>query len=195
MENTEIYFRTLDTVIRRESFLEKEMIDSDVRYLESHSQFFDKLVVLAAGSLTIGISFLIAGFEHASVEAALRRNLIGISVSIGLFVVSLVLCVLHNFEISRAVGSLSSQVEFTYQAAQRYRRFREAVPYNAQISMYPADSAQVSALETIATTHQQSKNARVRNATWLGLAAMATLIVAYVLSAVGIVIVLAGIAT
>jgi len=57
MDTAELHFKQLDDARVCEDFLEKEMLDLDVHHLEVRVALFDKLAVLAAGSLAVGISF------------------------------------------------------------------------------------------------------------------------------------------
>ncbi|HTW44098.1 MAG TPA: hypothetical protein VMD58_01015 [Acidobacteriaceae bacterium] len=117
MEKDELYFRILDQVIKRENFLEKEMLDAEVHHLEVRTGFFDKLAILAAGSLAVGISFITAGYERNTLKQEVHTHLCLLTISLGCVLLSLIACVVNNFLVSRAVELLSSQVEWVYKAA------------------------------------------------------------------------------
>ncbi|MGB8478352.1 MAG: hypothetical protein WCE63_05875 [Acidobacteriaceae bacterium] len=109
-EPTEVTAKRIDRAVARVDFLEKEMLDSDVHFLEVRTSFFDKLAVLAAGSLAVGISFVSAGYQRDSLQHIIQQNLCWLEVAIACILLSLLLSVFHNFYISRAVHSLSSQL-------------------------------------------------------------------------------------
>jgi hypothetical protein len=121
MEQIEVYFRQLDRLNDRENFLEKEMLDSEVHHLEVRTGFFDKLAVLAAGSLAVGITFLGSGYQFEPLRQVIHQHLCWLSIAMFLVLFSLIPCVIHNYLISRAVTLLSKQVEYAYKAANEKR--------------------------------------------------------------------------
>ena len=128
MNDYDAYFRQLDRLNERENFLEKEMLDSDVHHLEVRTAFFDKLAVLAAGTLALGITFLATGYQNESLRHVIHQHISWLSSAMFFVLLSLIPCVIHNFLISRAVSLLSKQVEFTYKAAQTKREGLEMNP-------------------------------------------------------------------
>ncbi len=111
MDPEELYFRRLDTLTARENFLEKESLDATAHHLEVRTGFFDKLALLAAGSLAVGISFMTAGYQRAPLQKEIQHYLWYLTLALGFILVSLLLCVIHNSMTSVAVTQFSCQLE------------------------------------------------------------------------------------
>ena len=128
MENIERYYKRLDDARERENFLEKEMLDADVRHLEARTGFFDKLAILAAGSLAVAVPFLASTGEHNSLRFAIQNHWHAFAVSLGALLLCLVLCVLYNVCVNFAVEWLSVQLEWLYKEARRWREWCQNTP-------------------------------------------------------------------
>lgn len=155
METISLYFKRVDRASAREAFLEKEMLESDVRHLEVRTGFYDKLVVLAAGSLAVGISFLASGEQQRNLRQSIHQSLWLAVASFGLVLLSLFLCILHNFYVSRAVTYLSNQIEQVYHEANEYLRWVQGASYNEPLN--PSDPAYTK----IEGRRQKAKNAEL----------------------------------
>ena len=179
MEPAEIHFRQLEQSVDRENFLEKQMLDSDIHHLEVRTGFFDKLSVLAAGSLAVGITFVGSGYQNETLRNEIQRHLLWLIVALLWVLASLIACVLHNFLISRAVTHLSKQIEFTYKAANQLRAYMQ------QFDHLPKDWSEVRQViekhEGTAREFQNKKDSTVVTATWLGVSAVLTLILGYII--------------
>jgi hypothetical protein len=179
MEPAEIHFKQLGQSVDRENFLEKQMLDSDVHHLEVRTGYFDKLSVLAAGSLAVGITFVGSGYQNEALRDEVQKHLLWLVVAMLWVLSSLVACVFHNFLISRAVTLLSKQIEFTYKAANQLRVYKE-IP-----SHHPEAWGKVRTVienhERTARDFQDKKDSAVVTATWLGVSAVLTLILGYVI--------------
>jgi ABC-type multidrug transport system fused ATPase/permease subunit len=179
MEPAEIHFRQLEQSVDRENSLEKQMLDSDIHHLEVRTGFFDKLSVLAAGSLAVGITFVGSGYQNDALRYEIQRHLLWLIVALLWVLASLIACVLHNFLISRAVTHLSKQIEFTYKAANQLRAYMQ------QFDHLPNDWSKVRLViekhEGRAKEFQNKKDNTVVTATWLGVSAVLTLILGYVI--------------
>ena len=116
MEPIDWYLRAADRVGTRESFLEKEMLDSDVRHLEVRTTFFDKLTVLSSGSIALGITFLGSAYQNEVLRCEIVPCVRGLFIALALILASLIFSVTHNFLTSRAVTLLSRQIEAIYHA-------------------------------------------------------------------------------
>jgi hypothetical protein len=180
MEQAEIYFRSLDRAVARENFLEKEMLDSDVHHLEVRGQFFDKIAVLAAGSLAVGISFMVAGFEHPSVQSTLQQHLLGLSFAMSFLLLSLIGCVLHNFRISDAVHLLTSQLECVYKSANLLRTWREIHP-NEPLTTNHSQSSKIEEYDDKAKLFEVCKKNSLRITSVIGVIALSCMIAGYAL--------------
>jgi hypothetical protein len=192
MENVDIYFRQLDRLSDRENFLEKEMLDSDVHHLEVRTGFFDKLAVLAAGSLALGITFLASGYQNDSLRHGLHPILFWLSAAMFLVLFSLIPCVAHNYLISRAVTHLSKQVECTYKAAHAMREYRENNPGLAEHAQIPKlVREEIQCHEQAATRFGREKEDIVKHATRVGVAAVVSLILGFGIGLTGVVILFA----
>lgn len=182
MDNLEIHFKYLQKLIERESFLEKEMIEAEVHYLESRTIFFDKLTILAAGTLAVAIPFLAAAFQSASLRLAINHNIILLSAALFTTGLSLICCVLHNSAISRSVRFLSEQIESTYKAAHALTAFREKTPSSNMFTCLPSKEYDVIKGHE---RHGEDCNVKKRKATkfaeWTGVPALLFLISSYVL--------------
>ncbi|MGA2876715.1 MAG: hypothetical protein ABSE82_14420 [Nitrososphaerales archaeon] len=179
MEPAEIHFRQLDQSVERENFLEKQMLDSDVHHLEVRTSFFDKLSVLAAGSLAVGITFLGSGYQNDALRIEVQKHLFWLVVALLWVLLSLIECVLHNYLISRAVTLLSKQIEFTYKAANQLRIYKQ------QPSRQPDEWSKVRSViekhESTARELRDKKDGTVVKAIRLGATAVLTLIIGYVI--------------
>ena len=191
MENVEVYFRQLDQLSDRENFLEKEMLDADVHHLEVRTGFFDKLAVLAAGSLALGITFLASGYQNDSLRHGIHPILFSFSVAMLLVLFSLIPCVIHNFLISRAVTLLSKQVECTYKAAHAAKEFREHNPGQTQPFMPKEVREEIQRHEKEAELFGSKKEAIVTLATRIGVAAVVSLILGFAIGLSGVVVLFA----
>lgn len=193
VQNDELHFKQLDIATAHEDFLEKEMLDSDVHHLEVRGSFFDKLSILAAGSLAVGISFLIAGIEHSEVLAGIRQHIGSVTASFVLLFISLALSIIHNFLISRAVELLSFQLQSLYQAANLVKVWIRDHP-NAGVSSFrnhgqegEDEERKANQHDIDAKAHGARRDTIIGIAQWVGLVAVCTLLVGY---AVGLVAVL-----
>ena len=130
-ESTTINLRELDRLRAREDFLEKESLDATAHHLEVRTGFFDKLAVLAAGSLAVGISFMTAGYQRPSLQSEIHQHLWYVTIALGLILGSLILCVIHNSMTSEAVTQLSKQLESLSKGAHELTREFEAFPGGA----------------------------------------------------------------
>jgi hypothetical protein len=179
MDPAEIHFKQLDQTVERENFLEKQMLDSDVHHLEVRTGFFDKLSVLAAGSLAVGITFVGSGYQNETLRNQIQQHLLWLVFAMLWVLLSLIVCVLHNFLISRAVTLLSKQVEFTYKAANQFRTYQE------EPSPHPVLWSKVRPViekhEGTAREFQDKKDKTVVKATWLGVSAVLALILGYLI--------------
>jgi hypothetical protein len=167
MDSSEIYFRGLDRLVARENFLEKEMLDSDVRHLEVRTGFFDK-------SLAVGISFMTSGYQRVDLEQAIHRHLFLLLTSLFFVLSSFLLCVVHNFLISRAVHLLSKQLERVYHSANKATR---AYPDHVNKSDLLAQKIRADELEAGEFAEQKTKI--VSCAHFTGLGAVILLIIGY----------------
>jgi len=177
MEPAEIHFRQLDQSVERENFLEKQMLDSEVHHLEVRTGFFDKLSVLAAGSLAVEITFVGSSYQNETLRNGVQEHLFWLLVAMLWILSSLVACVLHNFLISRAVTLLSKQIEFTYRAANQLRIYKQHPGH------YPEEWSKVRPViekhEKAAHEFQAKRDSTVTTTTWLGLLAVLLLILGY----------------
>jgi|ERR1035437_1620206 hypothetical protein len=177
MNNGDIYFRMLDGLTSKENFLEKEMLDSDVRHLEVRTTFFDRLTVLGAGTLAIAIPFLASGFQSDQLRHAMQAHLCALRVSMLFVLCSLLLCLVHNSLVSVAVTYLSKQLESLYHAANVLRVFRQMNPGLMQI---PHDIlAEVAAHENKAKMVRGTKEKVIPWCTGIGISAVACLMIGY----------------
>ena len=134
MESEELYFRRLDTLTVRENFLEKESLDATAHHLEVRTGFFDKLALLAAGSLAVGISFMTAGYQRASLQKEIHHYLWYLTIALGFILVSLLLCVIHNSMTAVAVTQFSGQLESLSKGAHAAKTLFET-PDGASITL------------------------------------------------------------
>jgi hypothetical protein len=177
MESAEIHFRRLEQAVERENFLEKQMLDSDVHHLEVRTGFFDKLSVLAAGSLAVGITFVGSGYQNEALRSSVQHHLLWLEVAMLWVLFSLIACVLHNFLISRAVTLLSEQVKFTYKAANELRTYHQQPGRHP--TEWPNFRLAIEKFEGTAREFQDKKDGTVVRATWLGASAVLALIISY----------------
>lgn len=193
MENVDIYFRQLDQLSNRENFLEKEMLDSDVHHLEVRTGFFDKLAVLAAGSLALGITFLASGYQNDSLRHGIHPILFWFSAAMFLVLCSLFPCVAHNYLISQAVTLLSRQVECTYKAARAWREYREHNPGLAQHLPIPKlVREEIERHEKAAAQYGRRKEDIVAIAARVGIAAFMSLILGFGVGLTGVIVLFAN---
>jgi hypothetical protein len=181
MESAEIYFRLSAQIRDRELFLEKAMLDSEVHHLEVRTGFYDKLALLAAGSLAVGVSFLVSGFQNNSLKCGVQQFLLYIGLAMALILLSLILCVIHNSAISSAVTLLSKEVEYTYLAASEQAKMTTL--NNSFSDLHnppPAIKAKIKDHEGKATDYGAKKERTVRVSKYLGWATMAMFILGYV---------------
>jgi hypothetical protein len=187
MENAEVYFRLSAQVRERELFLEKAMLESDVHDLEVRSGFYDKLALLLAGSLAVGVSFLVSGYQNTDLRCGVKQFLLYLGIAMALILLSLILCVIHNATISYAVSSLSKQVEFTYHAANVHAETTKLNnSFNEILSPSQAIKSRIDGFEEKAAAQGTKKDRAVKAAKNLGLATMGLFIFGY---AIGIIIV------
>jgi hypothetical protein len=194
VQNDELHFKQLDGATAREDFLEKEMLDSDVHHLEVRGTFFDKLSILAAGSLAVGISFLVAGIEHSEVQAGIRERIVPVVASFVLLFISLALCIVHNYLISRAVHLLSFQLQRLYKGANLIRVWIRDHP-NAGVSSFDYygsagqnQKQKVVEFDQEARVYESRRDRLIVLSKWVGHCAMPALLIGY---AVGLSAVLA----
>jgi len=179
MDPAEIHFRQLEQSVDRENFLEEQMLDSDVHHLEVRTGYFDKLSVLAAGSLAVGITFVGSGYQNEALRDEVQKHLLWLVVAMLWVLLSLVACVFHNFLISRAVTLLSKQIEFTYKAANQLRVYKEMPSHHPET--WGKVRTVIEKHERTARDFQDKKDSAVVTATWLGVSAVLTLILGYVI--------------
>jgi hypothetical protein len=185
VQNDELHFKQLDIATAREDFLEKEMLDSDVHHLEVRGTFFDKLSILAAGSLAVGISFIVAGMEHPEVRAEIQQRIVYIVVAFSLLFTSLALCIWHNYLISRAVHLLSSQLQNLYKGSNLIRVWIRDHP-NAGVSSFEhhgeigqRQKKKVVEFDEAARSFEIRRNRITNIAHWVGHCAMPALLIGY----------------
>jgi hypothetical protein len=155
------------------------MLDSDVHHLEVRTGYFDKLSVLAAGSLAVGITFVGSGYQNEALRDEVQKHLLWLVVAMLWVLLSLVACVFHNFLISRAVTLLSKQIEFTYKAANQLRVYKEMPSHHPET--WGKVRTVIEKHERTARDFQDKKDSAVVTATWLGVSAVLTLILGYVI--------------
>jgi hypothetical protein len=178
VEQSEIYFRTLDRLTARESFLEKEMLDADIHHLEVRTSFFDKLAVLSAGSLAVGISFMASGYQRDTLQHVIHQHLWLLSIGLVLVLFSLILCVVHNYLTSLAVSLLSKQLEHVYKGAQRYARWHRSNP-NGFLGPSDPTHKEIMSLDDDAELAQKKKAKVVARTVRVGTAAIIVFILGY----------------
>lgn len=185
MEPAEIHFKQLERVVQRENFLEEQMLDSDVHHLEVRTGFFDKLSVLAAGSLAVGITFVGSGYQNETLRIEVQQRLLWLAVAMFLVLLSLIAPVLHNFLISRAVRLLSKQIESTYKAANKLRTYQQRPDH------LPGEWDTVRHIiekhEGTAREFRDKKDSTVVTASWTGVSAVLALILGYIIGFSGVV--------
>jgi hypothetical protein len=185
MDSAELHFKQLDDARAREDFLEKEMLDSDVHHLEVRGTFFDKVAVLAAGSLAVGISFLASGMEHVEVRGEIRGRMLWVSIAFLLLFISLVLSIVHNYMVSRAVHFLSFQLQRLYKGANLIRVWVRDHP-NAGVSTFALAQGGDGKRKELIKFDEEAEAYELRRGriVWIshrvGLGAMAALIAGYV---------------
>lgn len=193
MENLELYFRRLAPLIAREQFLEKEMLESDVHHLEVRTGYFDKLAVLAAGSLAVAISFITAGFQRQSLQDAIHQHLCWLIIALIFILASLIVCVIHNEFISRAVFLLSEQLVSVYNAAHEKAKWFELNPGVASsLSMVPDSDtrAKIAVHEAESDRTRLKKQRVVLQTEILGNCAVASLILGYIVGITAVISIL-----
>jgi len=178
MEPAELYFRRLDAAQAREDFLEKEMLDSDVRHVELRGQFIDKIAVLAAGSLAVAISFMIAGFEHAELQQAIQQHFWLFGAALGLLLLSLLLCIVHSVRIATATTLLSCQLQYLYKGANVVKDFMRANPHQ-QIPKDSVEDLQLIEYDNKAKSFMRAKARSMLWTMWIGNAAVVALSLGY----------------
>jgi len=178
MENVEIYFRNLAPIIERENFLEKEMLDADVRFLETRASYFDKLSILAGGSLAASVSFLGLSVDHPAFHQLAIRYKPAVIAALVFLLISLLLSLAHNYLISRAVDLLSKQIEKTYHSAHAYRFFRQE-NYDPQARLDAETRRRVARFESHAKEFQILKNRVLKEARTIGFFAVLALVLGY----------------
>lgn len=177
MEQAELHFRKLDLVAARESFLEEQMLQSEVHHLEVRTGFFDKLAVLSAGSLALGITLLGSQYEHATLRAAVEKHLVWFSAALLLVLLSLVACVLTNFFISNAVAALSKQIEFVYKSAHELTQYMKVPGFDPEFAKSAND--RIGKHEKSARDFQDVKDRTVQISTYTGIVAVLFLMLGY----------------
>jgi hypothetical protein len=192
MEQSEVYFRELDRLVARENFLEKEMLDADVRHLGVRTGFFDKLAVLAAGSLALGISFMASGYEHASVQHVIQHRLIWLSAAMISILFSLSLCLLHNILISRAIFLLSAQLENVYHGAQKMALWARYNP-NMPIPTASSEYKEIESHDKKADRLKAQKDDVIKRTKLTGICAVVCLILGYAIGLAGVISIVASV--
>jgi hypothetical protein len=191
MEPEEIYFRTLNRLQSREDFLEKEMLDSDVHHLEVRTGFFDKLAILAAGSIAVGISFLASGAANPTLLCGIRNHLSCLAIAFILVLISFALSIIHNLMTSSAVTYLSKQLESLYKAANTLTTWRnnqvltiKQSDGSTKLNIEPPDSITANTIlshEADATRFERAKERLVENTNLIGIFAVVCLVLGYII--------------
>jgi hypothetical protein len=191
MENAEVYFRLSAQVRERELFLEKAMLESDVHDLEVRSGFYDKLALLLAGSLAVGVSFLVSGYQNTDLKCGVKQYLLYLGIAMISILFSLILCVIHNATISYAVSLLSKQVEFTYHAANVHAQTTKLDnSYNEILKPSPEIQSRMREYEEKATVQGTRKDCAVKVAKCLGWATMGLFILGYAIGVIFVFVIL-----
>jgi hypothetical protein len=202
MEPEEIYFRVLDRLQSRENFLEKEMLDSDIHNLEVRTGYFDKLAVLAAGSLAVGITFLASGAANPTLLCGIRSRLSCLVIAFILVLISWALSIIHNLMTSSAVTGLSKQLESLYKAANTmttWRRNNQALTIRQPDGSTKAntESPDSSTANTILTHEadarhfEKSKEKVVQSTNIIGIFAVVFLVLGYLVGLIEVFIIIA----
>lgn len=177
MESSEIYFRQLDRLVARENFLEKEMLNSNVHHLDVRTGFFDKVAVLAAGSLAVGISFMTTEFQRGSLQQLNKQYFELFVVALAYILLSLIFCVTHNYFVSRAVFQLSEQITYIYKAAHESTLGHQVS--TPPIVEYPAIVESIKSYDQKSEALRVQKQREIIRAKSTGMVAVVLLIVGY----------------
>lgn len=192
MEPIERYYHRLDQATAREAFLEKEMLNSETNHLEARTGYFDKLAVLGAGSIAVGITFLTSGgVQSGQLNKEIHIYFWWPLAALTALLLSLIFCVLHNYLASRAVRLLSTQLETGYLAANVYKKWCQETPLGLQIGNDPA-AAEIQGLENMAKTILRKRLALIRAAESIGICAVCLLSAGYATGLIGVLLVVHG---
>jgi hypothetical protein len=167
------------------------MLDSEVHHLEVRTGTFDKLIVLASGSLALGITFLGTGYQSDFLREAIRPHINWLTWAMILILLSLVTCVIHNLLISKAVTLLSKQVEHTYKAAHEMTAFFSS-QYSPEVTLPKTVRDQITSSEKQAEVYGSQKESAVTLSTRAGSLAAFFLIAGYAVGLYAMVLVFAS---
>ncbi|HWF67736.1 MAG TPA: hypothetical protein VN670_10535 [Acidobacteriaceae bacterium] len=132
MEHSEDeYNRRLDRLVAKANYFEKEVLDSTIRHLEARTSFFDKLAVLAAGSLAVAISFLTTAIQNNPLRQLIQQHLGALTVALGCILLSLTCCVLHNYTASVLLRLVKKQLEILSDGAHHMKNMFEMYGMNS----------------------------------------------------------------
>jgi hypothetical protein len=181
VEEIEIYFRLLAIAESRDNFLEKEMLDSDVRDLSERTSFHEKLIVLSSGSIAVAMSFVVASFQKDSALGNIHYNVCLFGTAIALLFLALIQSVFHNFLGSQVSEWLALQIEYKYKAANELLKWRQDLRNTGQLQPGHGTAAMQNILKFEAESSHwlDRRNKRREIYKWLGFGAIYALIAAY----------------